>query len=331
MAVRISIEASRKDLEPAVDWIGGLVGGVLDQRVASLQQQERRNPLLAAHFRETYALEFALAAARKYRKSTGRLPKVGEGYDALFGFLVPAHRIHRTLPSQAIKAFEGRLTTVASSPHGIRPFAYELGIATHLMSKNWDVEFADYGGLANFDFLAYQNSLEIEVECEATSGDTGRKIHRQEVNRLADLILPCVQRLGAHPGCHLLRITIPDRLGKSNEELSGIAATVATAVERQQSATTECAIVDCITTDLTSWPEPNGDTDCRQFFERQFGLQNTHLLLLSNPRVSIVGVTVVSSKREIASSKDLRTRPRRQPTNAAEHDPRWSLCISLIN
>ena len=58
---------------------------------------ERANPLLASHFRRNFALEFALANARRYRKSTGRLPK-GAEYDALYSFLIPAHRIHGALP-----------------------------------------------------------------------------------------------------------------------------------------------------------------------------------------------------------------------------------------
>ena len=41
-------------------------------------------------------------------------------------------------------AFEGRLRNSISSTNGFRPFAYEISIATHLMQKGWDVEFADY-------------------------------------------------------------------------------------------------------------------------------------------------------------------------------------------
>src|ERR1022692_4203430 len=99
------------------------------------------------------------------------------------------------------------------------------------MGRGWDVEFADYSGSARFDFLARQGQTEIEVECKTTSGDTGRKIHRQEVNRLADLILPTTQRLAETPGCHLLRVTLPDRLGKSAEDLSCIASVIAEAAQ----------------------------------------------------------------------------------------------------
>ncbi len=141
--MRINTDALVTDIEPAVNWIGGLIGAALDRRVAGFESQERGNPLLAAHFRENFALEFALAKARTYRKNTGRLPK-GEEYDPLYGFLIPAHRIHAALPAAAKTPFEGRLRDAVDGAYGARPIAYEITIATHLMQKGWDVDFVDY-------------------------------------------------------------------------------------------------------------------------------------------------------------------------------------------
>ena len=87
--MRVSTDARPRDFEPALDWISGLIGAALDKRIAGFIAQERKNPLLATHFRDTFALEFALAEARKYRRSTGRLPRSDE-YTYLWGFLVPA-------------------------------------------------------------------------------------------------------------------------------------------------------------------------------------------------------------------------------------------------
>ena len=73
--MRISTEARTTDIVPAMDWISGLIGAAMDRHVAAFERQECSNPLLSAHFRERFALEFALAEARKYRKNTGRLPR----------------------------------------------------------------------------------------------------------------------------------------------------------------------------------------------------------------------------------------------------------------
>ena len=294
--MRISIEATRQDIAPAFDWIGGLIGSALDKHIAALQQQEQKNPLLAQHLRDNYALEFSLAEARKYRKNTGRLPK-GNRFDELYGFLIPAHRIHQALPPEAKKPFEGQLTKATSDQNGLRPFRYEVDIATHLMGNDWDVKFADYGGFARFDFLARKGSTEIEVECKATSNDRGRKVHRQEARRLADLILPTTKKLAETPGCHLIRITVRDRLGSANEELSGIAALVAPAVENRALSESELARVEYTRSDLASWPQP-GDANFRLFFERQLGLSNCILLFCGQPGLSVVAAAIVSAKAD---------------------------------
>jgi hypothetical protein len=52
--------------------------------------------------------------------------------------------------------FEGRLRQALNSANGLRPLAYEISIATHLMQKGWDVEFVDYAGTGQFDLLARQ-------------------------------------------------------------------------------------------------------------------------------------------------------------------------------
>ena len=111
-------------------------------------------------------------------------------------------------------------------------------------------------GLLQFDLLAGQGGAEVEVECKTTSGDTGRKIHRQEANRLADLLLPIAQETADNPGCHRILITVPDRLGKSTEELLGIAALVASAAREKASASSNLAQVDYAFDGLDPWPEP---------------------------------------------------------------------------
>lgn len=233
--MRINVEADRTDIELAINWMGGLIGTAIDKRIAAFEKQERKNPLLATHFRENFAMEFAFAKARKYRKNTGRLPK-GDEYDQLYGFAVPTQRIYASLPAETRGPFEGRLRDAVNGAFGARPFAYEISIATHLMQKKWDLEFADYGGTGKFDFLARLGSDEIEVECKSTSGDTGRKIHRQEVHRLGDLILPTRLQLADVRGCHFIRLTITNRLGKSNEDLASIASVVSAAAENRGKA-----------------------------------------------------------------------------------------------
>lgn len=295
--MRIGTDAVSMDFEPAVNWVSGIIGAAVDKRVAGFEARERKNPLLTGHFREHFAFEFALAQARKRRKTVGHLP-TGDEYAFLYGFLVPAHRIHAALPQEVRVAFEGRLRNAVSDAHGFRPFAYEVSIATHLMHKGWDVEFIDYSGAARFDLLARKGAVEIEIECKSTSGDTGRKIHRQEVNRLADLLLPTTERLADVRGCHRILVSLPGRLGKSDQELCQIASIAASAAEQRNTATSGLARVEYVFDNLASWPDPSRDPVAKPFFEQRFGVANAHLLFHSRPNHAVVAVMIRSEKAD---------------------------------
>jgi hypothetical protein len=82
--MRISTDVRERDIEPAVNWISGLIGAAVDKRVLAFEQIEHKNPLLiTSHFRDNFPLECALGKARKYKKKTGRLPK-GNEFDLLY-------------------------------------------------------------------------------------------------------------------------------------------------------------------------------------------------------------------------------------------------------
>ena len=159
------------------------------------------------------------------------------------------------------------------------------------------MEFIDYSGAGRFDLLATQKGVEVEVECKTTSGDTGRKIHRQEVNRLADLLLPITRQVADERGCHRILITIPDRLGKSTQELSNIASTVAVAVQQRASASSDLAQVEYAFDGPGPWPEPD-HPDLLRFFEKRFGVQNANLMFHGLPGFSVVAVMARSAKAD---------------------------------
>ena len=295
LAMRISVDATKHDFEPALNWLVAHVGNGVKQRIANYEKHTKNDPMLAEHFRRTYALEYALFNACKYRRNTGRVPNHSSS-NALFAFAVPAMRIYRQLPESGRRPFEGKLQDFVSGTYGARPFAYEIGIATHLMRKGWDVQFADLCGSAQFDFLARLGDAEIEVECKTTSGDTGRKIHRQEVNRLADLLTPATETLVDDAGCHLLRIVIPDRLGKSPDELGAVAELAKSAIATGH--IDEACGAATYWKKNVRWPEPESDEDTvvRDFFEKQLGAVNCHLFFHARCGHAILAASITSRK-----------------------------------
>jgi hypothetical protein len=132
--MRVSRDANHRDIDIAFQWASSVIGGSVHRSITNFEMQEQRNPLLTSHFRENFALEFAFANAQRYRETNNRLP-YEQKYYPLYGFLVPAHRISAALESAARSAFEGRLKMAASDTHGLRPFEFEVSLATHVMTK----------------------------------------------------------------------------------------------------------------------------------------------------------------------------------------------------
>ena len=62
--MRINVEASTTDIEPALNWISGFIGATLDKRVTLFEKQERKNPLLISHFSDFLLAEGCDAGIR---------------------------------------------------------------------------------------------------------------------------------------------------------------------------------------------------------------------------------------------------------------------------
>ncbi len=295
--MRINTDVRPHDREPSINWLGGLIGGRLDARINGLEQHKRKSPLLLSYYRSTLTLEFAFSRCRQYRKKTGRLPTDVE-FDPLYAFAVATHRIHGSLSPKDKAAFEGKLRGIVSDNNGARPTVYEINIAVHLMRAGWDVEFVDLCKQERLDFYAERDGMGIEVECKTTSGDTGRKIHRQEVNRLAGLMQPITDKLGETVGCHLLHLTIPGELKATDAYLGELVSLVEIAANNGSSACSEAGRVDYRLANVATWPEPRlGMHEARNFFEQLFGrASNQNIMFHSRPGHSIVALMIQSSE-----------------------------------
>jgi hypothetical protein len=183
---------------------------------------------------------------------------------------------------------EGGNILTYSAKFGIRPFAYELTMAMHLMSKGWDVVFADIEKVGNFDFLARKDGLEIEMECKTTSGDSGRQIHRFEMSRLGTLIDPALAELSDVAGSHFLIVTIPSKLESSDASIKLVGeAVVQAARERANAANSHASVAYSHLSELVS-SGPHDAGKVRQMCEERCGDSNLHLHLHGQPTFSVV-------------------------------------------
>ena len=114
------------------------------------------------------------------------------------------------------------------------------------------------------------------------------------------MLIPVTEALADVAGCHLLRITVPDRLGKSPKELSDLVGIVKAGIE-QGELIRETGTVTYWKEALTYWPEPQDDADAaREFFERLLGGSNRHLFFHARRGHAVVAASIaskVASKR----------------------------------
>ena len=65
--MRFNTNMFEHDIPRALNWIWSQIGPKLERRVKGFEHEQRRNPLLATYYRDTFPLEFALVDAwRKY-------------------------------------------------------------------------------------------------------------------------------------------------------------------------------------------------------------------------------------------------------------------------
>ncbi len=293
--MRVSNEGSTSDVLDAFRWAEEVIGTEFDAKTALQEPQFRRDRMLALHFVRNFPLEAHFAAAREFYRNTGQLPP-DRRFHLLYAFLIPAHRIFVQLSPKARTEFEGKMRGFVTGQFGIRPFAYEITMAMHLMSKGWDVAFADMEGIARFDFLATKDGAEIEMECKTTSGDTGRQIHRHEMSRLSGLIGPAMQELSKIAGSHFLNVTLPARLESSDAALQGAAETIMEAAQQRANATSPLATITYTHHVDLVCSGPQDHDDVHRLCRERFGLVNPHILIHGSPHHSAAIVAVTSER-----------------------------------
>ena len=204
-----------------MSWIVANFGGALNKRLKGFEGEQRQNPLLGPYWRDNFPIEIELGNARLHFHNTSRYPQ-GSRFDVAYGFAVGAMRIYQALPSVARERFLGRLKGAMKDQFGLRPIAYELRTAIHLMKRGYDVTFSDLIGAGRSDFIAAKDGEEIDVECKTTSVDTGRKIHRKQLHTLSRSLLPIVDRLLIDGGGHLVQLTVRGRLENREPQVAAL-------------------------------------------------------------------------------------------------------------
>lgn len=305
--MRIPTEINEREIPKLISEFISIVGWQnWKKRTDSLLGQIKKNQLLKVYFDEKFAFELELSRLRKRRQKTNKydFDLNNEKQYKLFSFVAMVVGVHRHLPSQAQKRLGGMIRGQLKDDSGLAPVASEMAVATHLMSREFDVEFNDLETGGGFDFLAKREGVEIEVECKHISGDIGRKIHKRRVYELGGLIVPSLDEvLERQPDGWLLTITVPDRLTGAREQHEAIAKVVEETLRSgQQSSDHSVCSLEVQRFPLADSPfsanSPGAISEraMKDFVEKRLGVSNKHLFCLFEPQKGAVVVVVHSSK-----------------------------------
>lgn len=102
-------------------------------------------------------------------------------------------------------------------------YLFEIQIAWHFILKGCEIEWHDDDSTSHSEFLVKEPEFEFNVECKRISVDLSRKVRRKDFYRLAEKILPAIEKEGISGQ---IDIRLNERLHSSEKYLSDISSQV---------------------------------------------------------------------------------------------------------
>jgi len=214
--IRLSTECEPSQLPVVLRQSAGIVGWKCWQRrIESLKTPQGFNPVWQQFLLEQHGLELAFGEIYDYLRKTGRCPwppRTAEEY-RLYSFLTILLQIHERLSSRGRRKLAGALRSGLEKEFGLGPLAFEMRIATHLMSRGFKVQLHDLESDGGYDFLVQAGDIQFEVECKHVSADIGRQVHRRKLHDLGGTLFPDLLSATEHRSHGwLVKVTLNDRL-----------------------------------------------------------------------------------------------------------------------
>jgi hypothetical protein len=265
------------------------------KRTRALDAEIRGKPLLAEHIRSENRVAYALQGLTEQKKRNGRLTEVRVESPAdyeTYALVTQSMSLFEVLPKAAARRLARRLNGAFRNPDDLRGLQFEWLIATHLVERRFAIEFPTEAE-GTFDFVATQDGLAVDVECKSISPDKGRPIHRRDAFEIYSLLLPTCRAFAMHLRKGLLvRVTVPRRLPTSHRDRQHLSDQIRRCIVSGRDVTDADLEVRLFDFDVGAsplLPYPPSLDRLREFFERQFGIQNRELFTLySNSDRAIV-------------------------------------------
>ena len=263
---------------------------------------------MAYYLVDRFPLELVFSDMWKRKRLTGKYlaNRQTDAEHRFLSFVCMVSLIHKNLNSQGRKRMKGMLLDALKSDYGLGPVSYEVKVATHLMTLGFDVEFSDFEGRTNFDYLARKGKVCLEIECKFISADIGKKIHRKRLFQFGSVLEPKLRRcLSGRKHGLLVRLTLPDRLHgeeKQQEKLSNfVCNAISEMKEYDQSGENQVSIQEF---DLLGSPFEEhsikhiDQVKISNFLSERFGFDNKNVLAVFGENNRAIIVVIESSKSD---------------------------------
>ena len=279
-----------------------------DKRLKWLNREVRRETGMRHFWLERCPLELAFSRVwRQYRKTKQVLVEPNDEEAPRFlAFAAMTVRCHQRLTPTGKKRLEGMLRSATRGDFGLGPVAYEMKVASHLMSRDYDVVFHDLEGGRGYDLLAAKDGTSVEVECKHMSGDAGRKIHRKELYRFGDRAATWMRdHLASLTTGLFVRLTIPGRLESADDYQKGLCGLMGRALLAGDADTEQDGNrvhVRAFDVERVAGPWTATDNFGRAKMEARllthFNLVNKNALVYFRPRQSVVVLLIESDQKD---------------------------------
>ncbi len=278
------------------------------KRLTWLEDGVKKTVAMPHYWQQRFELELAFATMHKRYKVTRRYPRKNLTIDQqrFLAFVSMLVRCYQRLNQRGQNRLRGMLLDSLKSDYGLAPLAYEMKIAAHLMTKDFDVTFHDLETGEGYDYLAAKDDVQIEIECKFVSGDIGRQIHLKRLHQFGEYITPQLEALLPQiRGGIFIHITIPGRLHGQESQHASIFKQMSNALVAQegqfQCADTQISVSKFALENspfATRTPQFLSKEDVEQFVSRNFDIENKNMLIIFRPRRHAVILVLQGSKED---------------------------------
>ena len=278
------------------------------KRLAWLEAGVKQTVAMPNFWRERFELELAFAAIHKRYNVTRRYPRRNLTIDQqrFFSFVSMLVRCYERLDQRGQNRLRGMILDSLKTDYGLAPLAYEMKIAAHLMTKNFDVTFHDLETGGGYDYLAARDDVQVEIECKFVSGDIGRQIHLKRLFQFGEYVTPQLQALLSRiRGGIFVHITITGRLHGREEQHASISEQMSNAIAAQEGQfefSDSHISVSRFALEKSPFetrsPQFLRRQDVDQFVSRRFGVESKNMLIIFRPHSHAVIVVLQGSKED---------------------------------